>query len=417
MPRRPFKVDIKLQNVLSKDGVPVNVDAVGLVRIGASSEAVQTAVQRFLTSNLEELQSQINEILSGNLRGIVATMTVEELNSRRDVLSREVIDVAGSALAKIGMEVDVLTIAGISDHNGYLDALGQRRIAEVRRDATVGTAEADRDAQIKSAQARQEGAIAQARADTAIATANQERDVELARLRSKTESENAMADQAGPLAHARAMKDVGIANEEAEAARVQARIDVEARRAEQTKAALRADVIEPAEAQRQADIAKAEGQRQAEILTAQARAEAHRQAGQAEADARKLTAEALRAEKQAEADGIQAMLLAEAAGKAKIAEALNSYTADAARLLMLPDALNAMIESTKAASAPLSEIERLSIIGGAGDAKDAIGGLLGISPLSIAKSLESLKASGIDIAALLNPSKVEDGGSDTDLEG
>jgi flotillin len=407
MSLEPFNVSINLQNALSNNGVPVNVEAVGLVRIGSADEAVQTAVQRFLTSDLNELQRQINEILAGSLRGITATMTVEDLNSNRDTLARSVVEEAGSDLARIGMEVDVLKIAGISDRNGYLESLGQRRIAEVRRDAAVGTAEAERDAQVQSAKARQEGSIAQAQADTAIASANQKRDVELARLRAQTEAENAQADQAGPLANARAQKDVGIATEQAEAARVQARIEVEQRRSEQAQAALQADIIAPAEAQRQADIARAEGQRQAAILAAQAQAEAARQAGQAEADARKAAADALRVERQAEADGIKAKLVAEAAGKKEIAAALNAYSPEAARLLTLPDVLASVVKATEAAAMPLSEIERLSIIGGSGDTQDAMGGLLGISPMAVAKVIEALKSSGIDLPAMLNPAAAD----------
>ncbi|MFD6196037.1 flotillin family protein [Mycobacteriaceae bacterium NPDC060252] len=413
MSLEPFNVNINLQNALSNNGVPVNVEAVGLVRIGSNDEAVQTAVQRFLTADLSELQRQINEILAGSLRGITATMTVEDLNSNRDSLARSVVEEAGGDLSRIGMEVDVLKIAGISDRNGYLESLGQRRIAEVRRDATVGTAQAERDAQIQSAQARQAGSIAQAEADTAIASANQKRDVELARLRAQTEAENAQADQAGPLAQARAEKDVGIAREQAEAARMQARTEVEQRRTEQAQAALQADVIAPAEARRQADIAIAEGSRQAAILKAQADAEAERQKGSAEADARKAAADAFRIEQQAaadgtkakliaEADGIKAKLLAEADGKKEVAAALNAYTPEAARLLTLPDILASVVQATEAASKPIGEIERLSIIGGSGDAQDALGTLLGVSPQAVAKVIESLKVSGIDVADLLN---------------
>ncbi|SLH64845.1 Band 7 protein [Mycobacteroides abscessus subsp. massiliense] len=441
MSLEPFNVNINLQNALSNNGVPVNVEAVGLVRIGSNDEAVQTAVQRFLTSDLSELQRQINEILAGSLRGITATMTVEDLNSNRDSLARSVVEEAGGDLARIGMEVDVLKIAGISDRNGYLESLGQRRIAEVRRDATVGTAEAERDAQIQSAQARQAGAIAQAEADTAIATATQKRDVELARLRAQTEAENAQADQAGPLAQARAEKDVGIAREQAEAARVQARTEVEQRRTEQAQAALQADVIAPAEARRQADIAIAEGARQAAILKAQSDAEAERQKGAAEADARKAAADAFRVEQQAAADGakakliaeadgtkakliaeadgtkaklladaegIKAKLLAEADGKKEVAAALNAYTPEAARLLTLPDILNSVVQATEAASKPIGEIENLSIIGGAGDTQDALGTLFGVSPQAVAKVIESLRVSGIDVPDLLKRTQQAD---------
>ena len=202
-------------------------------------------------------------------------------------------------------------------------------------------------------------------------------------------------------------------------------------RVDDAQAALQADVIAPAEAQRQADVARAEGQRQSAILAAEAAAEQARRAGQAQADARKAAADALRVEKQAEADslqaklvaeaagkkeladalrveqqaeaaGIEAKLLAEAHGKKEIAAALNSYTADAARLLMLPDVLASVVKATEAAAMPLASVDRLSIIGGAGDTQDAVGGLLGVSPLAVAKIVEALKSSGIDVAAMLD---------------
>lgn len=430
MSLEPFNVNINLQNALSNNGVPVNVEAVGLVRIGSNDEAVQTAVQRFLTSDLSELQRQINEILAGSLRGITATMTVEDLNSNRDSLARSVVEEAGGDLARIGMEVDVLKIAGISDRNGYLESLGQRRIAEVRRDATVGTAEAERDAQIQSAQARQAGAIAQAEADTAIATATQKRDVELGQA-ARADRGRERAGRPGRSARPGPRgKDVGIAREQAEAARVQARTEVEQRRTEQAQAALQADVIAPAEARRQADIAIAEGARQAAILKAQSDAEAERQKGAAEADARKAAADAFRVEQQAAADGakakliaeadgtkaklladaegIKAKLLAEADGKKEVAAALNAYTPEAARLLTLPDILNSVVQATEAASKPIGEIENLSIIGGAGDTQDALGTLFGVSPQAVAKVIESLRVSGIDVPDLLKRTQQAD---------
>lgn len=78
-------------------------------------------------------------------------------------------------------------------------------------------------------------------------------------------------------------------------------------------------------------------------------------------------------------------------------------------MLMLPDVLNSVVKATEAAASPLGEIERLSIIGGAGDAQDAVGGLLGISPLAVAKIIESLKSSGVDVAALLGGSGASTG--------
>ena len=386
----------------------------------------------FLTSDLDELQQQINEILAGSLRGITATMTVEDLNSNRDSLARSVVEEAGGDLARIGMEVDVIKIAGISDFNGYLESLGS---APHRRGQNVmPRSELLKQSVIRrsSRQRRDRQAPShRPRPDTAIASANQKRDVELARLRAQTEAENAEADQAGPLAQATAEKAVGIAREQAEAARVEARTEVERRRAQQSEAALQADVIAPAEAERQASIARAEGERQAAILRAQAQAESARQAGGAQADARKLVADAVRseqqadadglrarleaeadgrkvaadavrAEQQAEADGLRAKLEAEAAGKRQIAEALNSYTPQAAQLLTLPDVLAALVDATAAAAKPVGDIDRISIVGGSDGAQGSIGSILGISPQVIAGVIETLESSGVDITGLLN---------------
>jgi flotillin len=102
---------------------------------------------------------------------------------------------------------------------------------------------------------------------------------------------------------------------------------------------------------------------------------------------------------------MQAQLVAEAAGKREIAAALNTYSPEAARLQTLPDVLASVVKATEAAAMPLAEIERLSIIGGPSDTQDAVGGLLGVSPLAVAKIVESLRASGIDLAQLLNRSE------------
>lgn len=413
MSLEPFNVNIELKRALASGGVPINVEAVGLVRIGSTDEAIMTAVERFLTADAAALKMQINEILGGSLRGTVATMTVEELNGDREALARAVIAEVSADLARIGMEVDVLKVQNISDENGYLEALGQQRIAEVKRDAAIGTAEADRDATIKAAQARQQGSVAEALADTAIAEAEQNRDVAKANYQSKVDAERARTAQAGPLADAQAQKAVGIATEEAEAARVEARTVVESKRAAEAQARLQADVIAPAEAEKAAAIARAEGESSATVLQAKAQAERVKQQGQAEADARVAAASAFREEQMASADGTKAKLLAEAEGtranllaeaegKAKIAEAFNSFTPGAARLQTLPDVLTAFANAVESASTQVGNIDRISIIGGSGEASGGIGSVLDATPLTISKVIEALEAAGVDIVSILN---------------
>ena len=176
------------------------------------------------------------------------------------------------------MEVDVLKIQNISDENGYLEALGQQRIAEVKRDAAIGTAEAERDATIKAAQARQQGSVAQALADTAIAEAEQNRDVAKANFQAKVDAENARTSQAGPLADAQALRPSGSPGKRRR--RLGSRRGPWSRRSARPnpRRGYRPISIAPAEAERAAAVARAEGESQAAILAA----ESARRSGQAE---------------------------------------------------------------------------------------------------------------------------------------
>jgi flotillin len=399
MDLEPFSVQVRVANVYSRDGVPVSVDGVGLIRFGSTDDAINTAVERFLTSDRRTIQTQVEEILAGNMRGIVAQMTVEELNGNRDQFTSRVLEEAGSAFARIGMELDVLTIQNISDANGYLDALGRGRIAEVKRDAKIREAEAERDAQIASAAAKREGDTAQAAADTAIAQANQERDLEFARIAARVDAERATAAQAGPRAEAEARKAVVVANAEARRADEEAQIAVEEMRSQRKEQAQRADVVIPAEAARQAAILEAEGRREAAIAQAQAEAEAKKLEGAALAEARTVAATAHRAELEAEAEGERAKLLAQAEGQQKLAEALNTFSEAAARLSVLPDLVRALPQMAEAIALPLGQIGNMVVMDGAGgNGAQSIGGLV---PKLLAQTLVAAQAVGLDIPALL----------------
>lgn len=407
MELEPFNIKIDLKGSISHEGVPVNVEAVGLVRYGSSDEMIQTAIQRFLTTNREALHQQLNEILSGNLRGIVAKMTVEQLNSDREGLAKAVIDEAGTALGKIGIEVDALTIQTISDSNGYLESLGQKRISEVKKDADIGKAIAERETRVQQATSSRESEVAEAEAATAIAEAIRNKDLKLASYSSEVEAEKARAEQAGPLAAAEARKAVLVAEQVAEAARVEANTEVERRRAEQEQQRLQADVIAPAEAQRQASILAAEGERQSQMLKAEADAATARQKGQGDADARKLVAEATQAEGEAAAASLLARLLAEAEGQGKLAESLNLFTPEAVRMQLMPAILKSLVESVDAAAKPLGAIDRVTLIGGTGGNGEASkGGLFGSltnnSSELIERVMTGFKDNGVDIGALLS---------------
>ncbi|NHC15397.1 flotillin family protein [Motilibacter deserti] len=423
MQLEPFNVEARVENVYSTNGVPVNVTAVGLIRFGSTEEAIATAVERFLTSDRHSMHNQVAEILAGNMRSIVSQMTVEELNSNRDELKRRVVDEAEAAFEPIGMQLDVLTIQTISDTNGYLEALGQTRIAEVKRDAEIGQANARRDAMIRAASADREGRTAEAEAATQIAQAERERDLELARISALVEAERSRAAQAGPLAEAEARKAVIVAEVAIERQRQEAQIAVEEQRALRAEQAQRADVTVPAEARRQAAVIDAQGLREAVIARAEADARQRELQGQSDARARTYVAEAKQRELEAEAqgerarllaraDGEQALLLAQAEGEkarllasaegqAELAEALNAFTTEAARLNVLPQLIAALPEIAQAVAAPMGNIDSMVVLNGGSGGEDAISRVAGSVPTLLLQVLETAKAGGLDLAQLL----------------
>lgn len=397
MELEPFNVIVQVQNIIAVDGVPVNVDGVGLIKFGSTDESITTAVERFLTSDRNDLHNQVQEILAGNMRGIVSQMTVEELNNNREEFRRRVLEEAGADFSKIGMELDVLTIQNISDPSGYLEALGRARIAEVKRDAEIGEANARRDSMIKSAEADQAGRTAVALSATAIAQAEQERDIELARIQAVVDAERAAAAQAGPRADAEARRAVVIAEVEAEKVRTEAEIAVEQLRSQRATQAQQADVVVPAEAAKAAAILRAEADRQTTIAAAQAEAESRRLEGAAEAEARTLAATARQAELEAEAEGEKARLLAQAEGQQKMAEALNAFTTEAARLNVLPQLIGQLPALAEAVARPLGNIDNMVVMDG-GNGND---GLANMVPKLIAQTMVAARAVGLDIPAIL----------------
>ena len=148
-------IPLEIKRAYTLKGVPVSVKAVANVKIRSDDTSLQAAAERFLGMTHDQIQRVIFQTLEGHLRSILGTLTVEEINNDRQSFAQKLTSEAAADLEKMGLGVDVLTIQEISDEEEYLNALGKRRTAEVKRDATIGEAEATRDAKIKSAQALQ----------------------------------------------------------------------------------------------------------------------------------------------------------------------------------------------------------------------------------------------------------------------
>ena len=415
-------IPLEIKRAYTLKGVPVSVKAVANVKIRSDDTSLQAAAERFLGMTRDQIQQVIFQTLEGHLRSILGTLTVEEINNDRQSFAQKLTSEAAADLEKMGLGVDVLTIQEISDEEEYLNALGKRRTAEVKRDATIGEAEATRDAKIKSAVALQEGEKARFSAEAEIALAQRDFMIRQAQYQAEVETQKATAAQAGPLSQAKARQGVVAEEVKVERQRTQEMISVQEQEVMRRQKELEATVIKPAEADRQAAIVRAEATKQASVLEAEGRRAAL--IALAEAEQEKLRKEgigraaAVEAEGRAEAAKVEAVGLAqakaiEAQGVAEATAILRKAEAwqqfnDAAKLQTVLEKLPAIIQASTgvfgAVAAPLGNIDKLVVIdqGAAGNGvASGVERLAKVSPALVFNLLQQLQALGLDVPTVL----------------
>jgi flotillin len=416
-------IPLEIRRAYTLKGVPVSVKAVANVKIRGDDTSLQAAAERFLAMTHDQIQRVIFQTLEGHLRSILGTLTVEEINNDRQSFAQKLTSEAAADLEKMGLGVDVLTIQEISDEEDYLNALGKRRTAEVKRDATIGEAEASRDAKIKSSLALQDGERARFAAEAEIAQAQRDFMIRQAQYQAEIETEKARAAQAGPLSEARARQGVVAEEVKVDRTRTQELISVQEQEVIRRQRELEATVIKPADADRQAQIVRAEAAKQAAILEAEGRRAAL--IALAEAEQMKLRQEgtgraaAVEAEGRAEAAKIEAIGLAqakaiEAQGVAEAAAILRKAEAwkqfnEAAKLQTVLERLPAILQASSgifgAVAAPLGNIDKVVVIdqgGGAGDGgAGGLGRLARTSPAVVFSLLQQLDALGLNLPGVM----------------
>jgi flotillin len=416
-------IPLEIKRAYTLKGVPVSVKAVANVKIRSDDTSLQAAAERFLGMTHDQIQQVVFQTLEGHLRSILGTLTVEEINNDRQSFAQKLTSEAAVDLEKMGLGCDVLTIQEISDEEEYLNALGKRRTAEVKRDATIGEAEATRDSKIKSALALQEGERARFSADAEIAQAQRDFLIRQAQYQAEIETEKARAAQAGPLSQAKARQGVVAEEVKVERQRTQEMISVQEQEVMRKQKELEATVIKPAEADRQAAVTRAEASKQAAILEAEGRrsavmamAEAEQEKlrkegmGRAAAVEAEGKAEALKIEAVglAQAKAIEAQGVAEATAILRKAEAWKQFN-EAAKLQTVLEKLPAIIQASSgvfgAVAAPLGNIDKLVVIDqGAGSANGAASGverLAKVSPSVVFNLLQQLEALGLNVPTVL----------------
>jgi len=359
-------IDVQTPEVYTSKGVPVKVDGVAQIKVKGDDISIATAAEQFLGKRTDEIRNIATQTLEGHLRAILGTMTVEDIYQNRDAFASKVQEVAAGDMANMGLGIVSFTIRDIRDGQGYLEALGKPRIAQVKRDAVIAQAEADRDAQIKSSQATQAGQEAKFAADTKIAEAQRDYQTNVAMYQAAVNQKKAEADLAYDLQKFKTGQLVKAEEVQVQIIEKQKQIELQQQEILRKQRELEANVQKPADAERYKVETLANAKKFQLETEAAGAASATKAAGFAGADVAKATgiaeAEANKARGLAEAAIIEAQGKANAEAMRLKAESSKQYN-EAAVIEMivrvLPDVAGKVSE-------PLSKTEKIVIINSGG---------------------------------------------------
>ncbi len=223
-------IELKVSGAYSKGGIPLRVEGVANIKIAGEEPVIHNAIERLLGKNREEIKRLAKETLEGNLRGVLASLTPQQVNEDKLAFVRSLQDEAEEDLGKLGLVLDTLQIQNISDDVGYLDSLGRKQRAELLRDARIAEAQAQSQSAIQAAENARLTVFAQLDSEMQIVQAEAQR-----RIRDAVTRREALI--------AEIQAEVG-----AKLARTQADLAVQRERIAQVRQQLQADVVAPAEA-------------------------------------------------------------------------------------------------------------------------------------------------------------------------
>jgi flotillin len=228
-------IELLVSNAFSKGGIPLSVQAIANVKVASEPETTfNNGVERLLGKSVAQIEELAKETLSANLRGVLSTLSPEEVNEDRLKFAAELLQEADQDLQKLGLQLDTLKIQNVTDDVGYLAAVGRAKTAQVLKGAQIAEAQNQAETKQRQAEAMQIAELSKTQADIAVAAAHNE-------LRVKQAELNRVAETAERVAQV-----------EAQRAEVEAQQNLESQRVELQKRKLLADVVEPAEAHRKA---------------------------------------------------------------------------------------------------------------------------------------------------------------------
>ncbi len=331
-------IEVAVKGAYSKYGIPLAVEGVANVKVAGEEPLIHNALERFLGKSRDQIRQIARETLEGNLRGVLATLTPEEVNQDKEAFAVKLVEEAEHDLARIGLVLDTLKIQNVADEVGYLDAIGRIRNAEVQQRALVAEAQAHAETQHVKWQQHMEGELDKIQERITVIRSQNER--RIADARSKRE----------------ALIQEERAEVQADIAQAKAESETQLQRIEQIKLKLHADVIKPAEARLE------------------------QQRAQAKADAVSII----------EQGTATAKVLTDLAAKYRA-------SGDAGRDVLLMQKLIPLLQSVSGTIGDL-KVDRMTVIGqgknGAANGADLAGKLIGISE-------EVKAATGVDLSRVL----------------
>ncbi|MEZ7893120.1 MAG: SPFH domain-containing protein [Candidatus Wallbacteria bacterium] len=360
-------LEVKTPPVITLHGVPILVDGVAQIKVKSDEVAIGTAAEQFLSKTQAEIMRIAHQTLEGHLRAILGTMTVEDIYKNRDEFAIKVQQVSAPDLSNMGLCIVSFTLRDIKDEHGYLESLGKTRIAEVKKDATIGEANALKEATMKSAVATQDGEIAKIEAKTKIAEANRDFEMKQAEYQASINQRKAETDLAYDLQYNKSQQLVKREEINVQIVEKERAIEVQEKEVMRKQKELEATVIKPADAEKTKIQMISDADRYKIATTASGQAEAQKLLGLSTAEAEKAKglaeAEVLKIRGMNEAQIIEAKGLAEANAMAEKAASWEKY-GNAAIVQMVIEKLP---ELAKAISEPLSKTEKIVMINSGGE--------------------------------------------------
>ena len=351
-----MQVDVKTSEAVpTNEFINVTVDGVANVKVSSNPEHLERAAEALLGKSRQELITLVTQVLEGNMREIVGSVGLKDMVQDRQGVAKKITENVVPDMEKLGIEVVNFNIQNFKDAAGTIENMGIDNVEQIRKNAQIAKANAQRDISIATSNAQQEANAVKVEAEKKIAEQNADLAVQQADMKVRADTKKADADAAYSIQQENQRKIVEIAKTNADIARREKEAELAEKEIAIKERKLEADI------KKQADALKYQAERQAEadLIKRQKEAEASAYEAIKEAEAKRAEAEALRYAMEQEAEGIRAKGLAEAEAIEKKAEAQKKM-GEASVLEMY---LSALPEVVKNAAAPLAQTDKIVMYG------------------------------------------------------